>query len=75
MDCMLGVESLTIDGCRERQANILAAVDSVMNEQDLQDLDDRENQDMIAHIYGLHTERCHVAARKRGKALAQEIAS
>ena len=74
-DCMLGVESLTIDGCREREANILAAVNSVLNEQALQDLDDCENQDMIAHIYGLHTERCEIAARKRGKALAQETSS
>lgn len=72
-DCVHGVESHTIEGFRIRRENILAGVNSVLNEQDLQDLDDCENQDMIAHIYRINTARCEQSARKRARALAREV--
>lgn len=65
-DCHRGVESMTISGARIRYEHILVGVNSVLDEQELQDLDETENPEMLAHIYRLNTHQCEALAYEQG---------
>jgi hypothetical protein len=71
--CTRGVEALTKVGARRRHAVITLGLSSVLDEQELQDLDGKENPDMLAHIYKLHTLRSQAAAYERGLRDQQEV--
>lgn len=68
-----GVESLTIAGARIRYEHILVGVNSVLDEQELQDLDGKENPEMLAHIYRLNTRQSEALAHERGLSDQREV--
>eukprot|EP00934_Nitzschia_sp_Nitz4_P006605 Nitzschia sp. Nitz4//scaffold226_size53432//19493//20188//NITZ4_006697-RA/size53432-processed-gene-0.48-mRNA-1//1//CDS//3329542739//6595//frame0 len=70
-DCTRGVEHHTHSGSRIRNKNIVEGVNSVLDEQDLQDMDGKENPELLAHVYRLKTVRSQELARKR--ALKDEL--
>ena len=64
--CTRGVENMTRDGSRQRQVAITQGLSAVLDEQELQDMDGKENPEMLAQIYKLHTIRSQAAAYERG---------
>lgn len=63
-DCLRGVEGMTLAGSRTRYENIRNGINTVLDEQELQDLDGKENPEMLAHIYWMNTAKCQEAAHK-----------
>jgi len=64
--CLRGSENHTRKGSKRRNSNIARSIQAVLEEQDMQDLDEVENADMLAHIYRIHTAKAQAAARDRG---------
>mmetsp|Transcript_31026 Transcript_31026/g.51669 ORF Transcript_31026/g.51669 Transcript_31026/m.51669 type:complete len:274 (-) Transcript_31026:447-1268(-) len=65
-DCVRGVENATHSGSRLRHHHIVDGINSVLNEQDLQDQDGKWNPDSLAFIYRVASEESVHLARKRG---------
>jgi hypothetical protein len=68
-----GVESLTVAGSRIRYESVLVGINSVLDEQELQDLDGKENAEMLAHIYRLNTHQSEALAHERGLSDEREV--
>ena len=75
VECCRGAESLTIEGCQIRQESILIGINSVLDEQEMQDLDGTENPEMLAHIYRLNTQKSETLAHERGLEDEREVLS
>jgi hypothetical protein len=72
-DCLRGVESLTVAGARIRYESVLVGINSVLDEQELQDLDGKEDPEMLAHIYRLNTHQSEALAHQRGLSDEREV--
>jgi hypothetical protein len=71
--CTRGVEALTKVGAHRRHVAITLGLSAVLDEQELQEWDGKENPDMLAHIYQVHSLRSQAAAYERGLKDQQEV--
>jgi hypothetical protein len=61
-----GLEYRTPEGQRSRMRNKYRALDAILDEQDLQEVNDKNDVDEYREIYRTYSEPCHAAAHHMG---------